>query len=410
MRTVFEDALSLPVAYKCRVLVAGGGPAGVMAAIAAAREGADTLLVERANCAGGIWTSGLLSWMLDVSDKGGILRELMTRIETAGEGSFARGGNFITFPETVKRVLDDMLEEAGVHILYYTTVAGVVRDGNRITHAILESKAGRQAAEAEIFIDATGDGDLSFFAGCRYSIGSETDGRVQPGSLVAMMAGVNHEDVRPFNNTLPYEDENNNTKMQLKHEMQKAGVNPSYGGPSFFHVKDDIWLVMTTHAYGLDALDPKSLTDHTIDNRRELYKQEQALKNLGGAWKNLRIIATAPYIGVRECRRIKGKYEVTLQDAIEGTRHEDAVCRVNFSLDVHNTKADRTFDDENKKIKTRPYDIPLRALESADIENLLLAGRLISGDFFAHSSYRVTGDAATLGEAAGREAARRTKS
>ena len=232
MRTVTESARSLPVAYKADVLVAGAGPAGVMAAIASGRAGADTLLIERANCAGGIWTSGMLSWMLDVSDKGGILREIMTRIESMGEGSFARSGNFITFPETVKRVLDDMLEEANVRVLYYTSIAGVIRNESKITHAILESKAGRQAAEAKIFIDATGDGDLSYLAGCEYKIGSEDDGRTQPGSLIAMMAGVDHDAVRPFNNTLPYEDEDNNAKMQLKREMIKAGVSPSYGGPS----------------------------------------------------------------------------------------------------------------------------------------------------------------------------------
>lgn len=409
MNVVMEGAKEIPVAYKSQVIVAGAGPAGVMAAVAAARAGAEVLLIERVNCAGGIWTSGLLSWMLDVTGKEGLLRELMNRLKSEGEGDFARAGNFISFPEAVKRVLDDMLIAAGVQVLYYTSVAGVLKCASRIRFVILESKAGRQAAEGDVFIDATGDGDLSAYAGCRHEIGKDPSAITQPASLIAIMTGVHAEDVRSCNNTLEYLDKAENAKACLKREMQRAGIVPSYSAPSLFHIKDDIWLVMTTHSYGIDALSPASLTRATMESRMELHRQEQAMRALGGAWEKMRIVSTAPYLGIRECRRVAGKYRVTLEDALCGRKHEDAVCRVNFSLDVHPLKPDRTFEDETGKMHTQPYDIPLRALESADVENLLLAGRLISGDFFAHSSYRVSGDAAAIGEAAGIEAARRTK-
>lgn len=406
MKTVYENERMTPVKYHAQVIVAGGGPAGVMAAIAAARKGADTLLIERANCAGGIWTSGFLSWMLDVTNKNGILRELMNRLEQKGEGSFARDGNFIAYPESVKLELDDMLEEAGVHVLYYTQVVDAICSEKRLTHVILESKAGREAAEAQIFIDATGDGDLSAFAGCKYQIGRDENGVTQPASLIGLMTGVHADDVREFNNTLPYLS-GPNAKECLKKEMERVGITPSYSAPSFFHVAEDLWLVMTTHGYGVNALNPSSLSEKTIEGRREMYAQQEALRKLGGPWKKLRIIATAPYIGIRECRRVAGRYTVTVQDALEGKQHDDAVCRVTFGLDVHPLQANRSFYDETGTLKAKPFDIPLRALESADIDNLLLAGRLISGDFLAHSSYRVSGDAATLGEAAGSEAARR---
>ena len=103
MRLIHENARDIPVTDEAQVIVAGGGPAGAMAAIAAARAGAKTLLVERAGCAGGIWTSGLFSWMLDVTNKDGLLRELMNRIRAKNEGDFGRSGNFLAFPEAVKR-------------------------------------------------------------------------------------------------------------------------------------------------------------------------------------------------------------------------------------------------------------------------------------------------------------------
>ena len=405
MEYIRENGRQIPVAYSAQVVIAGGGPAGAMAAIAAGRAGARTLLIERANCAGGIWTSGLFSWMLDVTNKGGLLRELMERIRDKGEGDFGRAGNFLTFPETLKRELDDMLLDAGVNILYHTQVAGAVRDGRRLTHALMESKAGRQAAAGDVFIDATGDGDLSALAGCRFSIGNDA-GVTQPASLIAIVTGIRAEDMRRFNSALPYEN-GQNAKTLLLAEMARAGFTPSYKLPCLMHVRGDVWLMMTTHSYGIDPLDPASLTEKTIEARRELYRQEQALRALGGVWRDMRIVATAPCIGIREGRRILGKYTVTAEDALAGRAHEDAVCRVQYPLDVHPLEAGRSAETELKGLKSKPFDIPLRALESADIDNLLLAGRLISGDFYAHSSYRVTGDAATIGEAAGACAARR---
>lgn len=388
------------------VIVAGAGPAGAMAAIAAARKGADTLLIERSGCAGGIWTSGLLSWMLDVTNKGGILKELCARIESADEGYYARFGNFITFPESVKLTLEEMFAEAGVRVLYYTQVTGCEKEGNRLTKVITQSKAGRIDFTAKQFVDATGDGDLAALAGCSFEMGKPGDGGMQPASLIALMTGVDPDEVREYNNTLPYLP-GKSAKERMFDLMNGIGITPSYRSPSFFHIKDGIWLVMTVHAYGVNPLDPESLTRATIENRAELKKQEEALRALGGPWKNMRIVETAPYIGIREARRIKGKYTVTVDDAIEGKKHEDAVCTVQFELDVHPLLKDHKGGEEHRDIRTKPYDIPLRALESADIENLLLAGRLISGDFLAHSSYRVSGDAAALGEAAGAEAARR---
>ncbi len=130
-----------------------------------------------------------------------------------------------------------------------------------------------------------------------------------------------------------------------------------------------------------------------------------ALRSLGGIWKDLRVVATAEHIGVREGRRIRGLYSVSTEDLVKGARHEDAVCRVTFPVDVHSTDPKVSKGITGEKVRAKPYDVPYRALVAKDAENLLMAGRCISGDFIAHSSYRVTGNSVPMGEAAGAAAA-----
>jgi hypothetical protein len=159
-------------------------------------------------------------------------------------------------------------------------------------------------------------------------------------------------------------------------------------------------MMMSNHVYGVSGLNAQEMTDATLSARQELHDQVAALGKLGGPWKDMRLVATAEQIGVREGRRIRGRYVVTSQDMREGIRHEDAICRVTFGIDVH--ALDKQGDRGGlERFEIQPYDIPLRALLSADCANLLMAGRCISGDFLSHSSYRQTGDAAAMGEAAG---------
>ena len=160
---------------------------------------------------------------------------------------------------------------------------------------------------------------------------------------------------------------------------------------------------MANHQYRKSAAD--DITAATLAARREIHAQVAALRKVGGGWKNLRLVATAEHIGMREGRRLKALYEVTGADVVNGTRHPDAVCHVTFGPDIHALDSNLNRGLESTGVKARPYDIPLRALISADVPNLMMAGRCIGGDFLAHSSYRVTGNAAALGEAAGGVAA-----
>ena len=152
------------------------------------------------------------------------------------------------------------------------------------------------------------------------------------------------------------------------------------------------------------------ITDATIRARREVHKIVADLRKIGGPWKSLAVVATAEQIGVREGRRVHGRYKVTAEDIVAGKKHADAACRVNFGFDVHNVRPDSEgpWKDEiaaevarYRKAGAKPYDSPLGALIAADVDGLMIAGRCISGDSFAHSSYRVTGNAVPMGEAAG---------
>jgi len=168
---------------------------------------------------------------------------------------------------------------------------------------------------------------------------------------------------------------------------------------------------MANHEYGFSAINADDVTKATLIGRREIWKVVDALKSNGGIWKNIRLISSAEQIGTREGRRIHGLYTVSTEDLRKGIFHDDAIAEVRFGVDVHSVKKaeDSKTNSYNRGIKSKPYTIPLRALIAKDVDGLLLAGRCISGDFIAHSSYRVTGPVTTIGQAAGRTAAASVK-
>nr|HQQ92396.1 FAD-dependent oxidoreductase [Kiritimatiellia bacterium] len=167
---VREPARDLPVVGNADVVVCGGGPAGVAAALAAARKGAKTVLLEQHGCLGGIWTAGLLAYLLDVQNKSGIMAEIVKRMDSAGGRTYAPGGKPTeTYDvEVMKLVLENLCQEAGVTLQLHTRVAAAVKTGSRLTHVITESKSGREAIVGKAFVDATGDGDLGALAGCGF--------------------------------------------------------------------------------------------------------------------------------------------------------------------------------------------------------------------------------------------------
>lgn len=408
-----ETARQTPVVERCDVLVAGGGPAGVAAALAAARAGADVRLIECHGQLGGVWTSGMLSWILDSQDKVGMMRELLDRLEARGARAPLVQGGVAYDVEEMKLMLETLCLEAGVKVRLHTRVVAAPRDRERrVAVAITESKSGREAFAAPVFVDATGDGDLAALAGCGFDLGRPADdldgtpGETQPMSMLCLIAGIDLEATAAFHERdgRPWLD----SKQALLSEFKRAGVVPSYGLPTILEIRPDLYAWMINHEYGVSGLNAQEISDATIRARAENHQLINALRNLSGIWSGIRIVGTPAQIGVREGRRVHGRAMVTVDDMVSGRRHEDAVCSVRFPIDVHSTNKGTGTGIESsgkQRHRTQPYDIPYLALVAADVDNLLLAGRCISGDFLAHSSYRVTGNAVAMGEAAGAAAA-----
>jgi hypothetical protein len=404
MQTIIEAAREVPVVEEADVVICGGGPAGVAAAVAAARAGARTRLLEVRGYLGGVWTAGLITWIIDAARKEGILREIVEVLTARGardHGGVRTREDFAFDPEEMKLVLDELCLGAGVQLQLHTrVVAAVVDETGALRYCLTESKSGRQAWRAKVFVDATGDGDLAAHAGCGFDLGRPGTGQTQPMSLGVLVTGLDYDAVMPYlcggsgGEIAP--------KRRLELEMERAGTPPSYATPPLMFIREGLYNLVANHEYGVLGTDAAQITTATLRARAELHRIVNALRAQGGVWRNLRIVASAEQIGVREGRRIHGLYQVTAEDMLRGARHEDGVCRVTFPVDVHSTDPSKGkgYGREGME-RSHPYDVPLRALIARDVRRLLLAGRCISGDFLAHASYRVTGNAVPLGEAAG---------
>lgn len=401
MDIVEEASRQIPVVADLDVLVCGSGPAGVSAAIQAARSGAKTGLLEVHGCLGGIWTSGLLAYVLDAGKPEGLLPEIVVRLKERQAWQPRGEPNFTHDPEQMKLLLEEMCEDAGVKIQLHTRVVAAQVTAGRLSSVITESKSGRQAWRAKVFIDCTGDGDLGALAGCGYSLGRGPDQETQPMSMLALITGFDPELTREF-----YDVSNHERAKQLCHEMQLGGHSPSYTSPGLFYINDHLCALMANHHYLIHPDDAQGITAATIRGRREVDQAVRALRTRGKAWENLCVVATAEQIGVREGRRIHGLETVVAEDLVAGRQRPDSVCRAKFAMDVHslNPAVSKGFDRSGNR-PVKPYDIPYGALVARDVQGLLMAGRCISGDFLAHSSYRITGNAVPMGEAAGAAAA-----
>jgi hypothetical protein len=278
-------------------------------------------------------------------------------------------------------------------------VDAIVEHG-RLRGVVVESKSGREAILAKVVIDASGDGDVAARAGVAYEVGRDGDGLCQPMTLMFEVDGV-----RAF------------PVQRNAGELYDALVaaQKERGGPAlpFARAKNVPWIIHTarpdtaavqaTHVYRADALDTRALTRATVEARQQAHDLTRLLRGVPGL-ENIRLVQTAPAIGVREARRIRGRYRLTLDDISTGRFFADDVTFGNFPLDVH--EVNPAEPDRSGRIHaTRPFGIPYRSLLPEGIDGLLVAGRCISGSHEAHAAYRVTGTCMGMGQAAGLAAA-----
>ena len=404
------------------VLVAGGGPAGLAAAVTAARNGAKVTLVEAHGALGGIWTSGLLSCLIGFNSSD-FDRELLARLDRYGARLKRRPKNdahcFIYEPEYMKLVCEEMCVEAGVRIRLHTSVVDAVRDasGRKMLAAVTESKSGREAWRAKAFIDCTGDGDLGARAGCGFDVGGDLDGAPeQPASLIALVTIPDDVGIlKCIANEASNFDEAGKPVCDPKHELlgelHRVGISPSYGHPTLFRVHPHVYALMANHEYDVPVDDADAITAATIRARREVFDMTDALVRKGGdAWRGLRIVTTAEQLGHRRARRLHGRYTMTLEDCLEGRKFDDGLCTCSFGLDVHAVsramnRIRPAGQPVNMSRHVKPYQIPLRACQAKDVDNLYMAGRCISGGFLPQASYRITGTAIGTGVGVGKAAA-----
>jgi flavin-dependent dehydrogenase len=250
----YESAGKIPIVNQSDVIVCGAGPAGIAAALSAARSGVKTTLIETHGCLGGVWTAGLLTWIFDM-DKPGIAREITRRLdEYDARRRWEKPDKYIYEPEVMKLLLEEMCQEAGVNIRLFTrVVAAPVNKDKKIECIVTESKSGREAWKAGVYIDTTGDGDLAALAGNGFDYGHPKTGQTQPMTLMGLINVKSAKDLAKF---LAYYPERRNMGFErwsvpmFLEEIRRAGVEPSYKAPTLFNVRDDIIAFMVNHEYG----------------------------------------------------------------------------------------------------------------------------------------------------------------
>lgn len=407
MNYIEEPKREIPVAWETQVLVLGAGPAGVAAAITAAREGARTILIEQTGDVGGIATAGLMSHWTG-NTEGGIYEEILDRsaeyMEREGH-LFNGGARQIINPERLKTVLLEMLVEAGAKLLLYTFVSDVVMEGNTMKGVIVESKSGRQAILADIVIDATGDGDAAAKAGVPCFKGRETDGKMQPASIMFKVAGVDVE-----RGVFPGGFEE--TFQIPAGDLQTLGRQylPEPAGHVLLY-KTTLPGVVTcnmTNCTGIDGTKAEDLTRATFVCREQMDRIVEFLRKVVPGFENCYLISSASLIGIRETRHFEGESTITEQDILEARVFDDwVVARASFNFDVHNLTGnglDETGSQKTFKQK-KGYTIPYGCFVPKKVDGLYLAGRDISGTHMAHSNYRVMPICANMGQAVGIAAA-----
>jgi glycine/D-amino acid oxidase-like deaminating enzyme len=412
------------------VLVVGGGNAGCAAAIAAARRGARTLLVERYGFLGGTATAAMVGpWMTFHSGTdrivGGIAQEIVERLMAKGAspGHVADSSDYVATitpfdPEVHKALLFEMMREAGVELLLHAYFLSAETIGDGVTGSTFATVGGTRRYEATVTIDATADALVAHSAGVPTQQGDER-GRVQPASLMFRLSHVDMNELARYVREHP-----DQMRTSLEPGERKASALTAVAGLNeiwqaavrdnivdvprelvsiFASPYDDEVIVNMTRVVNVNPLDPDDLTRAEVEARLQTMQLLEFFRTRVPGFANSRIAATGTQIGIRESRRIVGRYTLTADDVLNARTFDDAVARSAYPIDVHNPSGSGTVT--KRLAPGASYEIPFRCMLPVNREQLLVAGRCISTTHEALASVRLTPTVMTLGQAAGTAAA-----
>ncbi len=389
--------------YKTNILICGGGPAGFAAAVMAARLGCKTLLLERYGRLGGMGVHARVFPFLG--------RAASPFVEEVHK----KTGGTAFDPERLDLIYADMIQEAGGRILLHSFVYEPKMSGSRITGVKIATKEGSLDIQADLVIDATGDGDIAAMAGAPFEIGRKEDGLVQPMSIMYTVAGLGpNAEFSGSEQDARKRMIGNRSWEQIVTEAQNSGELPENVGVvrTYRMKRSGEAAVNATQINRVLGTSVEDLTNAELEGRRQAYRILDFMKKHLPGYENAFISNMPAVIGVRETRRIGGLARLEKEDLITGRSWPDEVVRkASFCIDIHNPAGGGQAKNRGAQSvqgtaeRDKPYGIPLGCLIPQKIDGLLVAGRCISGSHEAHSSYRVQNICMAIGAAAGTVAA-----
>lgn len=404
---VVFPARELDIAISAEVVVVGGGSAGIAAAVSAARNGARTLLLEQSGCCGGMASRGLLTSIICMGDgkkilANGICREFVERIVQDMKLAQTSYQWQNIHPESVKKIADQMLEEAGVEVLYETVVVDCIVESGNLKALKCFSPCGGFAVTGKVFIDCTGDANLAALAGAPFEYGDDA-GKVMAPTLCVMYDNIKYQD----------ESRNGLGRKEWKEATEKnqLPVNEHHF-VGFYRNGTGSGSGNLGHIYNTDVLDIFSRSKAWREGRKLALQYHRFYRDRVKGFEESALTYSADMLGVRESRRIVGEYRMTSDDYFNRRHFDDDIGSFAYPIDIHSgeNNAVKQAEVEKNVVKTayaagENYGIPYRALLPKNTVNLLVAGRCISTDRAMQSSVRVVPGCMITGEGAGTAAA-----
>ena len=416
----------VPVVDRSDVLVVGGGPAGIAAAISSARNGARTTLIEKNGYVGGNLTAGLVgpcmtSYSLDGEQQliKGIFEELVRRMEAMGgalhPSGIPAGSEYCGFieygharvtpfdPEAVKLCATEMLLESSVKLQFHTFAVDTMVENGAVRGVVAASKSGLEALAATVTVDCSADADVAVRGGAAYEQGRAEDGLTQPMTMFFRVAHVDDDAVRAYvaahpDDFRPFASIVAEARVAGEFPVQRRGVG------LYKTLEPGVWRINTSRMHQLDGTDVRDLTTGEIEGRRQVAALMRFFRTWLPGFENAVLLDTASVVGVRETRRIVGEYVLTVEDLAEGREFDDVIALCGYPVDIHSPTGDGGGTDGTYKT-ANVYQIPYRSLLPATLDGILVAGRSLSATHEAQGATRVMPPSFAMGEAAGAAAA-----